>query len=567
MLGQLLVTVMLISGDPAAITSPPTAEEVARFPALARQADTSFLVRNWKRAVDQYRELVAVNPTVGYYWWRLGTCLLETGEYEAAIPAFEKSEQMGGFQWSPLRMIHRGESAFGLAAAHAQAGHRDEALRWTRTSLAQGLRDIRRFRGKQFASLADDAEFRKLIWADDAKQLSRDEGFRHDLRFMLHEAKRMHFDPFRVTPEAEFDAMAERLSADIPKLSDDEILVRMMAIVRHLEDGHSWIRRDGLPLRLPVHFFQFPEGIYITAALTPHADLVGAKVLKFGDRPALEAVKLAEDITPRDNPMNVISVAPRLLAAPPILRGLGVVSGEGPVSLEIEDTTGKTRRVELIPADVERAEKSWIYQVAGCDKPLPLTDRSRDKTYWFELLSDQRAIYCQINGIGTDPNTPMPDFCRKLFDAVAQPEVETLIIDMRHNGGGNTFTNPPLIEGIIRSEKLQKQGSLFVIIGRATFSAAQNTTSELERRTKAILVGEPTGSRPNFIGESLRVPLPYSNWVLSPSDLWWQHSMAMDYRSWTPPQLYAPPTAASFRAHTDPCMDVITAFRATVKRP
>ena len=104
---------------------------------------------------------------------------------------------------------------------------------------------------------------------------------------------------------------------------------------------------------------------------------------------------------------------------------------------------------------------------------------------------------------------------------------------MRYNGGGDTFVNRPLIEGIIRSDKLQQPGKLFVIIGRGTFSAAQNTTSELERRTKAILVGEPTGSNPNFIGESIAIPLPYSGWVISLSDLWWQHSMAMDYRVWT----------------------------------
>ena len=55
-----------------------------------------------------------------------------------------------------------------------------------------------------------------------------------------------------------------------------------------------------------------------------------------------------------------------------------------------------------------------------------------------------------------------------------------------------------------------------MIIGRDTFSAAQNTISELERRTKAILVGEPTGSSPNFIGESLAIPLPYSGWDAEP---------------------------------------------------
>ena len=584
MLGQLMLTVMLVSGDATANAVPPSPvlpspEAAAKVPALAKQADTSFLLQAWARAADQYRELVAANPTVGLYWWRLGTCLLETGKYEDAIPAFEKSEELGGFQWNPPRMIFRGESAWGLAAAHARAGHRDEALRWTRTSISQGLRDIQRFRGKHFASLTDDLEFRKLIWSDDAKKLSRDEGFRHDLRFMMHEAKRMHYAPFRVTPEAELDAMAERLSADIPNLTDEQVLVRMMAIVRRLGDGHTQIRRGARPSarpspgartailrRMPVHFFLFPEGLYIDGVLAPHNDLVGAKVLKIGDRSAQESLDLAEDIVSRDNAMTVQSFTPSVLASPPILRGLGIVSGEGPVSLEIEDVLGKTRRVEIAPQEVKRIDQPWINQVPGRGE-LPLTHRHRDKTYWFELLSDQRAIYCQMNGIGTDNSTTMTDFCRKLFDAVAQPEVEALILDLRHNGGGDTFTNPPLIEGIIRSEKLQKHGNLFVIIGRGTFSAAQNTTSELERRTKAILVGEPTGSRPNFIGESLQVPLPYSGWQLSPSDLWWQHSMSMDYRSWTPPALYAPPTAASFRAHTDPCMDVITAFRATVKKP
>jgi hypothetical protein len=185
-----------------------------------------------------------------------------------------------------------------------------------------------------------------------------------------------------------------------------------------------------------------------------------------------------------------------------------------------------------------------------------------NKTYWFEFLSDQRAIYCQLNGIGTDNNKTLADFCRDLFEAVAKPEVECLILDLRYNGGGNTFMNPPLIEGIIRCDKLQKNGNLFLIIGRTTFSAAQNTTSDLERRTKAILVGEPTGSRPNFIGESISIPLPFSGWGMSISDLWWQHSMAMDYRIWTPPHLYAPPTAASFRAHADPAMEAISAYRA-----
>ncbi len=555
-----VLAVALVGGEPS--LEGPSRDAVVRAPALARTADVSFLLQRWDRVVSQYGELVEANPTVGLYWWRLGMGRLESGQFDGAIAAFNKSEALGAFQWNPPRMIYRGESAWGLAAAHALAGHKEEAIRWTRTSLAQGLRDIRRFQGKHFASLADDPEYRKLVWSTDVKGLSRDEGYRHDLRFLLHEAKRIHYAPFRATSDQEFEALAQKLSAEIPQLSDEQIFVRMMAIVRRLDDGHSVLRRTGRPSRLPLQFFRYPEGLYITAALSPNADLVGAKVLRIGDRSTDEALNLVEDITSRDNPMTLLAFTPWVLSSMTILRGLEIVKGDDPVPLEVEDAGGKTRRVELAASDKIPAGKDWICEVAGCGKPLPLSSWSRDKTYWFADLPEGNAMYCQINGIGTNDHKSMSDFCKELFEAVSRPEVETLVLDLRYNGGGDTFTNPPLIEGIMRSEKLQKPGSLFVIIGRDTFSAAQNTTSELERRTKAILVGEPTGSRPNFIGESLRIPLPYSGWVLGVSDLWWQHSMAMDYRVWTPPHLYAPPTAAAFRSHVDPCLEVIARYRA-----
>jgi hypothetical protein len=181
--------------------------------------------------------------------------------------------------------------------------------------------------------------------------------------------------------------------------------------------------------------------------------------------------------------------------------------------------------------------------------------------YWFEVLPEQKLVYFQMNGVGNDTSERFDKFCKRLFEAVDKPEIDALVIDMRYNGGGDTFTNVPLIEGLISSQKLKQPGKLFLIIGRRTFSAAQNTTSEIERRTGAILVGEPTGSNPNFIGESIRVIFPYSGWGASISDLWWQHSMSMDYRVWTHPQLYAPPTAAALRAQRDEAMEMIARYR------
>jgi hypothetical protein len=105
---------------------------------------------------------------------------------------------------------------------------------------------------------------------------------------------------------------------------------------------------------------------------------------------------------------------------------------------------------------------------------------------------------------------------------------------------------------------------VFVIIGRMTFSAAQNTVTAIERETNAIFVGEPTGSRPNFIGEQIGFELPYSKVRANVADLFWQTSWPMDHRIWTAPDIYAPPTFEAYRRNQDPALDAILALREHV---
>jgi len=56
-----------------------------------------------------------------------------------------------------------------------------------------------------------------------------------------------------------------------------------------------------------------------------------------------------------------------------------------------------------------------------------------------------------------------------------------------------------LLHALLRADKVNRTGRLFVLIGRETFSAAMGLSIELERQTKAIFVGEPTGSSLNAI--------------------------------------------------------------------
>ena len=80
-------------------------------------------------------------------------------------------------------------------------------------------------------------------------------------------------------------------------------------------------------------------------------------------------------------------------------------------------------------------------------------------------------------------------------------------------------------------------------------------------RGNAIFVGEPSGSGPNFIGETIPFALPYSKALVNVADLYWQTSWPMDHRPWIAPELYAPPSFLAYSQNQDPAMDAVLSCR------
>ena len=91
------------------------------------------------------------------------------------------------------------------------------------------------------------------------------------------------------------------------------------------------------------------------------------------------------------------------------------------------------------------------------------------------------------------PEETLAEFCDRVFAEVARDEVRRLVLDLRWNRGGGNHLNRALLHHLIRSEKLERPGSFFVITGGGTFSAAMMLAIDLERHTHAVFFGEPTG--------------------------------------------------------------------------
>ncbi len=311
-----------------------------------------------------------------------------------------------------------------------------------------------------------------------------------------------------------------------------------------------------------MHLFAFKDGLYIIGADCGHKELAGSRVVRIGGLAADAAMAAVRPYCSVDNEMGYLSQGPVMLAAPPILQAIGAAPDESGVDMALE-RAGKTETVRVEPAEfpAEGHASQWIpgftYLHAAASGPMPLYLRDPSNPLRVEYLPDRKLVYFWFGAVTDTPGASLADTVAKVFDMVRQNNAEQLVIDMRFNGGGNTGLVPPLIQGLIKCDAINKRGHLWVIIGRHTFSAAQNTVNLIEKNTQATFVGEPTGSRPAFVGESTSFVLPHSKTRVFCSSRYWQYMDSTDQRTWVQPQVVAEPTFADYAANRDPAMEAV----------
>jgi hypothetical protein len=533
---------------------------------------------SWPAAAALWARVVALNPVVGRYWASLAEARYEAEDFRGALDAWAQAERNGVWiRNRELETIYPAEIPYRMATCHVRFGDHAAAVSELRRAVGLGLRDLDRPKeDKHWQPLLEDETVRDLLGIVDVAGMSRDEGWRTDLRFLAREIKRRAYAPFAVVPESDFDAAVARLGEEVPRLSDLQIIAEMMKLLVPLGDGHAFIipdqENEATQLGLPVKFYAFTEGVFVTAATDAHRDLLGAQVLRFGQRGVDEVLAAIEPLKSRDNAQQVKWIGPELLRWTPLMHAVGMLDdpGRAELTVRLADQSVTTVSVDSVavgphdyptvappPRPTRPRPEGWVSLPDTIAAPMPLYLRNCDVAYWFTYLPGDGTVYFQFNGVGDQPSEPIAEFSERLFAFVEDHEVSRLIIDLRWNGGGNTYLVQPLLHRLIGCTKINRWGSLYVIIGRGTFSAAQNTATAIERETNAIFVGEPSGSRPNFIGETIPFKLPYSKARVNVADLFWQTSWPMDHRPWIGPDLYAPPSFETYSQNRDPAMEAI----------
>ena len=383
--------------------------------------------------------------------------------------------------------------------------------------------------------------------------------WRQDLNYLATELPKRHKNLFHRISRTHWDELIVGLDRQISSLTDEEIILSMGRIVSRVGDGHTWLAWPRVFPKIPVKLFWFGEQLRVVQVAKDHAQLSGARIIKINGRPVGPLYELSREyISPGESEQFVLNTSPYLLTFPVFLRQLGAGRSDDTVRLDIIDVRGKPSSVSVTAVQ----DEDGVEWVQACDNRL-LSRQKPELPLYFEYLKDQRGVY--VNFRSYPRRKEFRKFSQELFDFIDKNNVDKIIVDFRQNGGGDfTRGREFLVKPLKSRTKFLERGHLFAVIGRRTFSAGTTNAADLRNDLNAILVGEPTGARPNGYQENRSFLLPNSHLSVSYSTEFYKFS-TVDTPGIIPDRLIAPGWK-SCRDGRDDALEWALAYPGSMKK-
>lgn len=406
--------------------------------------------------------------------------------------------------------------------------------------------------------------------------------FRGDVEFVVSNIERLHPAPFAHADASAFRKDAAAVKSEGPKKGLGCAVAELMTLVAELHDGHTYvlpINVPGMERWFPVRFYAFPDGLYVTSVAPEYADLAGKRVVKLGALDADAAIAKAAAMQAANNPL-AAREGMAWLSNAAIAEAIGAASN-GTMSVTVANAGGTTLTKTLAPFEAEindawnqqgemfgpRRRKDAQPYVTAFGGRGPLDFRKSDPAlpphlryrlpYYLVEIPEKHALYFQWNFVQDWGDEPFPQFSQRLFKTLDAHPDWRLIVDVRYNSGGDGSKVPAFIKQIVKRERFDAPGNLFVITGRKTFSAAVDFVAEAKAWTSAIFVGEPTGAGLNAYGDAEEHVTPGLHIPFQSSTNFHGHGDTHDTGGSIDPDIPAIMTGPDYFAGRDPVLETI----------
>ena len=392
-----------------------------------------------------------------------------------------------------------------------------------------------------------------------------------DLRQLQQIVHTKYSNLFYNISDANWDKAVDVFYNEIPGLKNDGVLAGFIKLVALFHIGHTQINSFGLHHgasslqlnRLPYQLYWFNDGVYILSAAKKYEQAVGGKAIKIGKLKTEDALAAIRPLVSFENEQGFKSNSMFFLATPEFLKTQGISETSSEVSITyLKDGKEETVLVNA-EAGINGFSMTGLETAAGwavakrTTSNIPLWQKEPASFRFMEFLPERKTLYVRHSVNLNDGDKTIAAFFTNMAGFIEKNDVQKLVLDIRTNGGGNNQLNKPMITSIIRSVKINQKGKFFCIIGRRTFSAAQNLVNELEKYTEVTFIGEPTSENVNFYGDTRTETLNNSKLQANLSWLWWQNLDPRDRRKATSPELAVDMSFDDYYNNEDPVIKAV----------
>jgi len=325
------------------------------------------------------------------------------------------------------------------------------------------------------------------------------EQWQADIRFLAAQIAEHHRDPYHAISKTEFDQRVGTLIRRVPDAEDEEIVVGLQSLAAAIGDGHTYLAASDRYRRYPLQLFWYGTELRVVGATAASRAALGKRVVAWNGLPVVEVDERLQALVPQgESAWYRRKASADLFTQVEPLAAFGIVPRSGEATLTLAHDDGTHFHLTIAPD----SGQTWI----DAAERMPLHRSHADDPFWFTSLPDGKTVYVNFRSFhGLERNAA------RLLAFIRSRHVDKLVIDLRHNGGGNyTEGREHLLYPLQFMPGVNRAGRLFVIIGRGTFSAGMTMATDFRRETEAILVGEPTGAKPYGYQENHGFTLPNS---------------------------------------------------------
>jgi hypothetical protein len=414
--------------------------------------------------------------------------------------------------------------------------------------------------------------------------------WRGDIDATITAIEAVHPSPFTRVGRAQFLKEANGLKQELPRLTEQQRMVRAMRVVALIGDGHTWLEpnRPDFAAWYPVRLYEFTDGYFFTAAHKSMADLVGAQVLEVAGRPVNEVIAAARALEGSDNPLDREEHLFAFHDAA-LMQGLGYASSGGSLSTTVRLPDGSVVSRSLTPSHTDDArfpkddatlDWRFLSEVYGppigspddwitAYEHLPTsayrkTDMTRPPHFTFRRpfvarpMPEHDAYYLGVNSVGNwDNNQTFDAFFREALAGIDQQKPRSVIVDIRYNPGGDGSKVPAVVHEFIKREDAPPWKHLYILTGRKTFSAAVMLLAAFVNNVPCTVVGEPAGAPLDSFGDPTTIELRRVGARLHVSTLWHQLEDQGARYPIMPVDVPAPFSFGDYAHGRDPAVDAI----------